>query len=59
MQQQVKLGISDDKNVEILSGLNTKDIVVLRSKKFVLPKSNIGNNPFVPFGQKKDSERKK
>ena len=59
IKQSVKLGITDEKNIEILSGVNAKDIVILTSKKFVLPKSDIGSSPFTPFGQKKDTNRKK
>ena len=44
----VKLGISDDKNVEVLSGVSEKDRIILKSKKYNLPKSNVGRNPFMP-----------
>ncbi len=59
VHQPVKLGISDDKNIEILSGINAKDIIVLTSKKFILPASDVGSSPFTPFGQKKDTAKKK
>jgi len=49
-RQAVVLGISDDKNVEIISGINSKDMVVVKNKKFVLPASDVGNSPFTPFG---------
>jgi len=58
IRQTVTLGISDDKNVEILSGLRAEDTVVIKTKKFTLPTSNIGKNPFMPFGQKKSSDQK-
>jgi len=57
--QKVLLGITDDKNVEILSGVDEKDILILKNKKFVLPKSDVGNSPFTPFGQKKEKAPKK
>jgi len=44
----VKLGISDDKNTEIISGISANDRVVLKTKKYSLPKSNTGTNPFMP-----------
>ncbi|MFA4889410.1 MAG: HlyD family efflux transporter periplasmic adaptor subunit [Candidatus Omnitrophota bacterium] len=45
----VKLGINDGKNTEIISGIGSKDIIVIKSKKYVLPKSNnTGTNPFMP-----------
>ena len=59
VKQPVKLGLSDDKNVEIISGIDAHDILILKSRKFILPKSDAGSSPFVPFGQKKDSSRKK
>jgi len=40
-------------------GINEKDIVVLKNKKFVLPKSDVGSNPFTTYGQKKDKNAKK
>ena len=45
----VKLGITDDKNVEVISGVNENDRIILKSKKYVLPKSgSTGTNPFMP-----------
>ncbi|TRZ93869.1 HlyD family efflux transporter periplasmic adaptor subunit [bacterium] len=43
----VKLGISDDKNVEVLSGISEKDRIMVKSKKYSLPKNNMGRNPFM------------
>jgi len=57
--QTVKLGITDDKNIEIISGVTDKDTLILKNKKFVLPKSDVGNSPFTPFGQKKKDDKKK
>jgi macrolide-specific efflux system membrane fusion protein len=53
VKQPVKLGISDDRNIEVISGLTENETVVVKNKKFVLPKSDIGNSPFTPFGQRK------
>lgn len=44
----VKLGISDDKNIEILSGITKDDRVIIRSKMYSLPKDTRGKNPFMP-----------
>ncbi|PIQ88958.1 MAG: RND transporter [Candidatus Omnitrophica bacterium CG11_big_fil_rev_8_21_14_0_20_42_13] len=49
IKSRVELGISDDKNVEIISGLSEDDIVVVDSKKYELPKGDTGTNPFMPF----------
>ncbi len=57
--QAVKLGITDDKNVEIISGVSEQDALILKNKKFVLPKSDAGSSPFTPFGQKKEAAPKK
>ncbi len=45
---RVELGISDDKNVEVVSGVNEEDRIMVKTKKFVLPKSSSGSNPFLP-----------
>lgn len=53
--QKVQLGISDDENVEIVSGLSVSDTVLITSKKYlpVQGKEN-GSNPFMPkFDRKK------
>ena len=59
IQQPVQLGISDGKYVEIISGVSEQEMVTLKNKKFVLPKSDTGSSPFTPFGQKKPATAKK
>ncbi|MCX5693165.1 MAG: HlyD family efflux transporter periplasmic adaptor subunit [Candidatus Omnitrophica bacterium] len=44
----VKLGISDDKNVEVLSGITKDDRIIIKSKMYNLPKDTRGKNPFMP-----------
>jgi macrolide-specific efflux system membrane fusion protein len=44
----VTLGISDDKNIEVISGVNKNDVIILTAKKYVLPKNNMGTSPFMP-----------
>jgi len=48
LRTPVTLGISDDKNVEVISGIDAKDKIILTTKKYVLPRSNTGKNPFMP-----------
>lgn len=48
LMARVKLGISDDKNVEIISGVSEKDTIIITGKKYALPKSSNGTNPFLP-----------
>jgi Membrane-fusion protein len=47
-KKRVQLGITDDKNIEVISGIKENDRIIAKSKKFVLPKSNSGTNPFFP-----------
>jgi membrane fusion protein, macrolide-specific efflux system len=44
----VKLGITDDKNVEVISGVSIDDTIVVNSKKYALPQATVGTNPFMP-----------
>lgn len=44
----VKLGIFDGKNVEVVSGINPDDRIILKEKKYSLPKNTTGTNPFMP-----------
>lgn len=45
----VELGITDDKNIEVISGINENDRILMKSKKYSLPKASAaGNNPFMP-----------
>jgi macrolide-specific efflux system membrane fusion protein len=54
VRRVVELGMTDDNNYEVISGLGTNDKILVKTKKYVLPVSNtIGKNPFMPFGQRK------
>jgi len=44
----VKLGISDDKNVEVISGIQENDRIIVKAKQYSLPKGSTGSNPFMP-----------
>lgn len=57
LKRPVKLGISDDKNVEVISGIDKNEIVIVKTKKFALPKSNSASSPFTPFGQRRGTGR--
>ncbi len=49
VKKAVVTGIADDKKVEIVSGLTEEDEVLVKSKKYSLPKSgSSGANPFMP-----------
>ena len=47
-KRQVQTGLNDDKNVEILSGLNENERIVMTQKTFVTTDKNQGTNPFMP-----------
>jgi membrane fusion protein, macrolide-specific efflux system len=49
----VELGITDDKNYEVISGLESSDKIIIKEKKYVLPVSSTGSNPFMPSRQQK------
>jgi len=49
VKARVELGITDDKNVEVISGINENDRIIVKSKKYSLPKASAaGSNPFMP-----------
>ncbi len=53
----VNLGIADDKNIEITSGIDINTNLVVKSKKFALPKSDIGKNPFLPNRNERNKKK--
>ncbi|MFA5088921.1 MAG: HlyD family efflux transporter periplasmic adaptor subunit [Candidatus Omnitrophota bacterium] len=58
IQRQVKTGLSDDRNVEIVSGVDAGESVIVRAKKYTLPQADAGTNPFLPSRGKKTSGQK-
>ena len=51
-ERQVEVGISDDKNTEIVSGLTANDKVLIVVQKYKV-NAKSGTNPLSPFGQRK------
>lgn len=49
----IELGITDDKNIEVLSGVSASDLIIINSKKYSLPKNDVGTNPFMPARKKR------
>lgn len=49
LKTPVTLGICEDKNAEIISGINANDKIIITTKKYVLPSGTTGTNPFLPF----------
>ena len=50
-KRSIKLGITDDKNFEVLSGISANDRIVIKTQKYTLPKNTTGSNPFSPMSQ--------
>lgn len=54
VKHRVKLGISDDQNVEIISGLKAEDKIIIKTQKYLPSKrGRASGSPFTPFGRKK------
>jgi len=48
LKRVIKVGITDDKNYEVLSGITASDKLLITTTKYVLPSSSTGSNPFMP-----------
>ncbi|MDD4908323.1 MAG: efflux RND transporter periplasmic adaptor subunit [Candidatus Omnitrophica bacterium] len=58
VKRVVKLGITDDKNYEIISGLDSADTVFVTTKKYVFPGAgSTGSNPFLPNMKRSGSKK--
>lgn len=57
-KRPVTLGMTQDKNVEIVSGLSLDETVIVKSKKFSLPKTSSGTNPFMPSRKQSSTSTK-
>ncbi|MBU4346906.1 MAG: HlyD family efflux transporter periplasmic adaptor subunit [Candidatus Omnitrophica bacterium] len=54
IKQPVELGMSDETNVEVISGLKPQDTVLINSEKYSSSGGrNPGNSPFMPFGRRR------
>ena len=52
-ERTVEIGISDDKNVEIISGLTADDKILMVTQKYKLNTAKTGTNPLNPMARKK------
>lgn len=53
-KKQIQVGMSDEKNTEILSGITPSDNIVVQSSTYQLPNTKqTGSNPFTPFGNRR------
>ncbi|KPJ67797.1 MAG: hypothetical protein AMJ43_02195 [Coxiella sp. DG_40] len=54
LKRRVELGISDEKNVEVISGINMHDKILIVGDKYLPSQNNTSNkSPFLPFGRRK------
>lgn len=58
-QRAVQLGIADDKNVEVLSGVDAYDTILVKTKEYTLPKNNVGTNPLMPIRNQRRSSQQR
>jgi len=47
-ERDIKVGLSDETNIEIVSGVSLKDMIVIASKTYLSRKKQTGTNPFMP-----------
>jgi macrolide-specific efflux system membrane fusion protein len=52
-KRAVEIGLSDEKSVEVVSGLTTADTVIVQDRSYSPQKKPSGTNPFLPFRGKK------
>jgi macrolide-specific efflux system membrane fusion protein len=53
VEQDITVGLNNDKIAEVISGLTEKDIVIEQDSLYVPKKRKSGINPFMPFGRRK------
>jgi membrane fusion protein, macrolide-specific efflux system len=60
VKKQVQVGIINDENAEIISGLTTEDTLLIKSQTFTPQKtSSTGSNPFMPKFKKETEKTSK
>lgn len=53
VKQRISLGISDETNIEVTSGIEPQDKIIIQMEKYRAPKDMpSGGNPFMPFGRR-------
>ncbi|UCB56467.1 MAG: efflux RND transporter periplasmic adaptor subunit [Candidatus Omnitrophota bacterium] len=54
LRRKVKLGIYDEKNAEIVSGLSLKDKIIVKTQRYLPSRNNnTTSSPFMPFGRRR------
>ncbi len=58
-RRKVKIGLTDINNVEVLSGLDANDVVIVKSNKYIpVKRQDVGINPFMP-NRNRDNDKNK
>ncbi|MFH1339437.1 MAG: efflux RND transporter periplasmic adaptor subunit [Candidatus Omnitrophota bacterium] len=53
LERRVELGISDDKNIEVVSGIGPGDKISITAQKYLSSQNtDSGSSPFMPFGRR-------
>ena len=54
IKQKIELGISDEQNVEVISGLGPQDKIILETQKYLpFKETDSKTSPFMPFGRRR------
>ena len=54
VRRKVQLGISDDKNIEVTSGLAAGDKILITTQEYLpLQRTDSGSSPLMPFGRRR------
>lgn len=52
-KRKIDIGLSDERNAEVISGLTMEDVIIIKSQVYSPQKKQTGTNPFMPFRGKK------
>lgn len=52
-ERDIKIGLNNDKNAEIISGLTTEDSIIVQETSYLPQRKDSGTNPFMPNRKKK------
>jgi macrolide-specific efflux system membrane fusion protein len=53
VEQNVTVGLNNEKSAEIVSGLTTEDTIIVKDNAYLPASRNSKTNPFMPFSRKK------
>ncbi|MBP7088936.1 MAG: efflux RND transporter periplasmic adaptor subunit [Candidatus Omnitrophica bacterium] len=47
-EREVTVGLSDEKNIEVLHGLTSNDVLIIQDHEYIFKKKETKKNPFIP-----------